>query len=107
MNNLTKRVQILRALAHPVRIQILKELQKEIKCVSDLEKALTLKQSTVSQHLSILRKLNLIDYYVSGKERCYFITDSFVLEILKLLEKKNLKPLKLPKCCPITKRRIE
>lgn len=106
MKDFKKKIEILKLIAHPVRIRLLQELKKHHFCVSDLIKILKLRQSTISQHLALLRKGELVDYYVEGKERCYFIKDPFTAELLDFLEKNNYKPLEVPKCCPITKRRL-
>jgi len=46
------RIEILKIIAHPVRIKILEELMKGVKCVSDFEEFLEISQPNVSQHLS-------------------------------------------------------
>jgi len=107
MKNSKRKLEILKILAHPVRLKILQEIKQEVRCVNDLVKALKIRQSTISQHLSLLRKSELVDYYVEGKERCYFLKDPFSAELLELLEKDQYRPLELPKCCPITKRRLK
>lgn len=99
-----RKIELLRVVAHPVRILILEELLKGVKCVSDLEKFLDIRQPNVSQHLSLLRKLDIIDYYVDGKLRCYFLRDPLIPELLTLLKKEYGADLPAPACCPITKR---
>ena len=99
-----RKVEILKVIAHPVRIMILEELTKGVKCVSDLEKFLDIRQPNVSQHLSLLRRLELIDYYMDGKLRCYFLKDPLIPDLLKLLKKDYEGDLPAPACCPITKK---
>lgn len=107
MKDFKRKIEILKIIAHPIRIRLLQELKKNIHCVSDLIKILKVRQSTISQHLALLRKGDLVDYYVEGKERCYFIKDPFVSELLDFLSRDQYKPLEVPKCCPITKKRLK
>ncbi|MEY3194082.1 MAG: hypothetical protein RIQ78_178 [Bacteroidota bacterium] len=63
-----------KALAHPARIAILKELAKRKSCVcGEIVDVLPLAQSTVSQHLKALLQAGLIKGTVSGKKSCYCI----------------------------------
>ena len=61
-----------KALAHPARIQILQILAQHDQCVcGDIVDELPLAQSTVSQHLSELKKAGLIRGEISGPRVCY------------------------------------
>jgi ArsR family transcriptional regulator len=104
MENLNNKLEVLRVISHPVRIRILEELLKDVKCVSDFEEFLDISQPNVSQHLSLMRKMGVIDYYVDGRLRCYFLVDSMVSDLLKLLRKDHSEPLRPPACCPVTKK---
>ncbi len=100
----TESVELLRAVAHPVRIMILDELTRGVKCVSDLEEFLDIKQPNVSQHLSLLRKQGLIDYYMDGRLRCYFLKNPLIPDLLGVLKKHYDGDLPAPACCPVTKK---
>jgi ArsR family transcriptional regulator len=97
-------LDLLKGIAHPVRVLILEELAKGVKCVSDLEEFLDIRQPNVSQHLSLLRKFDIIDYFMDGRLRCYFLTDPFVPDLLKLMKKEYKDDLPPPACCPVTKK---
>jgi len=75
MKNLDIRdkAEVLKLLGHPTRLLILQELAKGAKCVSDIQDLLDIEQSNLSQHLSVLRKLKIIDFYEEGALRCYYI----------------------------------
>ena len=63
-----------KALAHPVRLQILRILARRSACVcGDIVSELPLAQSTVSEHLRILKSAGLILGEVSGPRVCYCI----------------------------------
>ena len=100
------RTEVLRVIAHPVRMRILEELTKGVKCVSDLEDFLEISQPNVSQHLSLLRRYDLIDYYMDGRLRCYFLKDPLIPDLIELLKKHYEEELPAPACCPATKKGI-
>lgn len=63
-----------KALAHPARIAILKELARRQSCIcGEIVEVLPLAQSTVSQHLKALLQAGLIKGTVDGKKSCYCI----------------------------------
>ncbi len=103
MDSLLEKVEILKAIAHPARIRILEELATGVKCVSDFEDFLGINQPNVSQHLSILRSHGIIDYFVDGRLRCYFLVNPLIPEIIGAF-KKELQPLPAPACCPVSKK---
>lgn len=98
------KIEVLKVISHPVRIQILEELGKGVKCVSDLEEFFDIRQPNISQHLSLLRRHDLIDFYVDGRLRCYFLKEPFIADLLELLRKDYEEDLPAPACCPVTKR---
>lgn len=104
MRSLGKKIELLKIIAHPVRIRILDELTKGVKCVSDFEEFLEISQPNVSQHLSILRTHGVIDHYMAGRLRCYFLRDPIIPDIIELLKKDYRKELPAPACCPVTKK---
>jgi DNA-binding transcriptional ArsR family regulator len=66
--------ELAKALAHPARIAILKELAKRDMCIcGEIVEVLPLAQSTVSQHLKELLQAGLIKGTVDGVKSCYCI----------------------------------
>jgi len=104
MISLGQKVELLKVISHPVRIRILEELVKGVKCVSDFEDFLELRQPNISQHLSILRQSGIVDYYVDGRLRCYFLVDPLIPDLIELLKKDYHETLPRPVCCPVTKK---
>ena len=77
---------ICKALAHPARIQILSHLKSIDQCVcGQLVEVLPLAQSTVSQHLKILKTTGLIKGEVEGPRTCYCINHDAMDELKELL----------------------
>ncbi len=104
MLSMGQKIELLRTIAHPVRIRILEELLKGVKCVSDLEEFLEISQPNVSQHLSRLRAYGIIDFYIDGRLKCYFLVDPIIPDLLEILTKEYEGTLPAPACCPITKK---
>lgn len=76
---------MLKALAHPVRLCIVKGLlQKGICNVGYMQECLDLPQSTVSQHLQKLRHFGIVTTERNGLEVNYTIADERVKEIIKV-----------------------
>ncbi len=68
-----KRADLLKVVAHLVLIKILEDLTQGVKCVSDIEDAFDIGQPNISRHLTLLRKNNIVDYFVDGRLKCNFI----------------------------------
>jgi ArsR family transcriptional regulator len=63
-----------KAIGHPARVQILRLLARRNACMcGDIVEELPLAQSTVSQHLKVLRDSGLIRGDVDGPRVCYCI----------------------------------
>jgi DNA-binding transcriptional ArsR family regulator len=66
---------IMRALGHPVRLNILRILAKAQSecCCADVIQCLPLAQSTVSQHIKVLLDAGLIERRAQGTRNCYTV----------------------------------
>ena len=63
-----------KAIGHPARVQIVRLLVRKTACVcGDIVDELPLAQSTVSQHLKVLKDAGLIRGEVDGSRVCYCI----------------------------------
>lgn len=63
-----------KALAHPARVKILRLLIQKNACIcGDIVAELPLAQSTVSQHLKILKEVGLIRGDIDGPRVCYCV----------------------------------
>lgn len=77
---------ITKALGHPARIAILQFLIKTKSCVcGDIVDVLPLSQSTVSQHLSELKKAGLIKGDIDGPSVCYCIDQKAWVRAKKMM----------------------
>jgi ArsR family transcriptional regulator, arsenate/arsenite/antimonite-responsive transcriptional repressor len=74
-----------KALGHPARVQILRLLSRRGTCIcGEIVEELPLAQSTVSQHLKVLKDAGLVQGEIDGPRTCYCI-DPQVLRRLKAL----------------------
>lgn len=65
---------VMRALGHPVRLNILRILAGQGQgecCCTDVTQCLPLAQSTVSQHIKVLLDAGLIERHAKGTRNCY------------------------------------
>lgn len=75
---------IMRALGHPVRLNILRILatqQQSPCCCSDVTVSLPLAQSTVSQHIKVLLDAGLIERQARGTRNCYTVRHDRLAEL--------------------------
>ncbi len=61
-----------KALGHPARLEILRKLSLcDSVCCGDLVGCMVRAQSTISQHLQVLKEAGLVDCHVDGRKSCY------------------------------------
>ncbi|MDF2440198.1 MAG: ArsR family transcriptional regulator, arsenate/arsenite/antimonite-responsive transcriptional [Abditibacteriota bacterium] len=73
------------ALGHPARVAIVRLLKKRESCIcGEIVDVLPLAQSTVSQHLKVLKEAGWIQGEVDGPRTCYCLNPQ-VLERFQLL----------------------
>ena len=76
-----------KAIAHPTRVRILRMLaKKEARMCSHIVDELPLAQSTVSEHLRILRSAGLVQANENGPRVSYCIVPSALRRLKALLE---------------------
>ena len=70
-----------KALGHPARVQIVRLLMTVETCVcGDIVEKLPLAQSTVSQHLKILKDTGLVKGEIDGPRTCYALDHEALAE---------------------------
>jgi ArsR family transcriptional regulator len=76
-----------KALGHPIRVRILRILARRAECIcGDLVDELPLAQSTVSQHLKVLKDAGLIRGEIDGPRVCYCLEPGTLRRLRTLLE---------------------
>jgi DNA-binding transcriptional ArsR family regulator len=71
----------LKAMADPMRLRILHLLQGGELCVTDILAQVGKSQANVSKHLSVLRRVGLVEYRREGVNVYYHIEDATVFAI--------------------------
>ena len=86
MNKYNEISEVLKALAHPVRLCIVRGLLEKGGCnVCHMQECLGMPQSTTSQHLQKLRSAGIISGQRKGLEVTYKVCDQRVIELIKVL----------------------
>ena len=74
------------AVAHPARVRILKLLLAKKACVcGELVELMPLAQSTVSQHLKIMKEAGLVQGEVDGPKVCYCVDPDGLARLKELI----------------------
>ncbi len=82
-----KKAELLKALAHPVRLCIVHGLLENECNVSKIKNCLELPQSTVSQHLAVLKSRGIIEGRRKGTEICYRVVSKEARDLVNILLK--------------------
>lgn len=80
------KAKLYKVFSDPTRLRILERLKKGEANVSQLCNTLSLKQSTVSQHLRMLKECGAVTARKDGREIFYSIRDPRFVDILELGE---------------------
>ena len=90
--------RMLKALGNPVRLQIIEFLAAHPSCITnDIVKTTPLAQSTISQHLKVLREAGLIQGEIEGPATCYCLDPERFQWLKEMLD--QLMPSG-EACCP-------
>ena len=85
---------MLKALGNPIRFQIMQTLAERQMCMTaEIVETTPLAQSTVSQHLKVLREAGLIRGEIEGPATCYCLDPDGVRWLREQIENW------LPTCC--------
>jgi ArsR family transcriptional regulator len=92
--------EILKALGHPARLEIVQFLMKTNSCVcGDIVEVLPLAQSTVSKHLSELKKADIIKGTITGNNICYCLNEKTIQKIQNFINLVQTTCCKTTDCC--------
>jgi len=77
-----KMAEALKALGHPVRLKIVRELKSlESCCCADMCECFSQSQSTISQHLSVLKDAGIVNFEKNGNKSCFTLNHDALKEI--------------------------
>ena len=92
---LTKKSELLKIIAHPMRLCILNCLLESSCNVTALVNTMNVPQSTVSQHLAKLRTAGIITGTRNGVEVNYVVTHPDVIRIIDMLVHHDIEVLEI------------
>jgi|UniRef100_A0A7C3WV90 ArsR family transcriptional regulator len=82
---------LLKILAHPIRIKLLLLLSKEPNTVSELLKILDVRQPNLSQHLTLLKRVKILKTKRDGKSVYYHIAYPEIQDIINKVKELSEK----------------
>jgi len=82
----TKRAEVIKALAHPSRLAMIDRLEKGEACVCELQKIVNADMSTVSKHLSLMKKAGIVDDRKEGLWVYYRLKVPCIIRFLGCIE---------------------
>ena len=86
LDDLKEKSELIKGLAHPIRLCIVKGLMEEEGCnVSKMQSCIDIPQSTLSQHLAKLRNLGILEGQRNGVEVNYYVVSEDVKKIIEAL----------------------
>ena len=95
-----KLVDTFRGLGHPARLKIMQVLAQRGTCIcSDVVDELPLAQSTVSQHLKVLKDAGLVAGRIAGPSVCYGIAPGAVESLAKSMTQFTIQLTPATACC--------
>ena len=77
---------ILKPLSHPHRLEMIIGLFHNECNVTQCQERMKLPQSTISQHLRVLKDAGIIKGHRKGTEVCYKVINEFALKLIDLME---------------------
>ncbi len=80
-----KAAQILKTVAHPIRLQVVDLLEQKEMTVGEIQNALGISQSLTSQQLSLMKSRGILKSHRVGKLMFYSIDMPEVLHIVECL----------------------
>jgi ArsR family transcriptional regulator len=80
------RAEVMKAMAHPSRLMIIDDLSRGEKCVCELQELVGHDMSTVSKHLSVLKKAGIVADERRGKQVYYRLKVPCVLNFFQCIE---------------------
>jgi len=81
-----ERAKVIKAMAHPSRLMMIDELSRGERCVCHLQALVGADMSTVSKHLSVLKKAGIVEDERRGKNIYYRLRVPCVLNFFSCIE---------------------
>jgi ArsR family transcriptional regulator len=83
---LNRASEMLKTMAHPVRLAIIDLIKSAKLSNTDIQKKLSIEQPILSQHLTLMRDKGIIDFEKSGKFSYYYLKQNELMKIIDCVE---------------------
>ncbi|MDD2227931.1 MAG: metalloregulator ArsR/SmtB family transcription factor [Candidatus Cloacimonetes bacterium] len=80
---------IMKAMAHPTRLFIIRALDGQEHCVCELTEMVGIDQSTMSKHLSILKNAGIVEGRKENNQVYYRLIRPCLLDVMQCVMKKS------------------
>ncbi len=84
--HLEAKADILKGLAHPVRIAIAEMLEDREICACDIADNFSIDRTTVSKHLALMTRLDILEVHRDGQNLYYRLKMKCLLSALKCID---------------------
>ncbi len=81
-----ERAKVMKAMAHPSRLMMIDELSRGERCVCDIQVLIGHDMSTVSKHLTVLKKAGIVEDERRGKQAYYRLKVPCILNFFHCVE---------------------
>jgi len=88
--SLYNKSEIFKAIADPIRMKILYLLKNGELCACNIDSSLDRPQSTIAHHLSILKKVNLLNWRKEGKWTYYRLANPEIIELIEQITSEKI-----------------
>ena len=79
---------IMKAMAHPTRLFIIRKLGKQEHCVCELTQMVGIDQSTMSKHLAVLKSAAIVESRKENNQVYYRLIRPCLLDVMQCVLKK-------------------
>ncbi len=86
ITNFEEKAAVMKALAHPSRLKMVDALSRGEQCVCELTDLVGADMSTVSKHLTLLKRAGIVDCDKRGQQVYYRLRTPCVLNFFKCLD---------------------
>lgn len=80
------KVEVLKAMGHPIRLSVVELLEKSELSVREIEAHLDIEASTISKHLAVLKRVGIVECSREGPRWVCRVCLTGALDIARLLE---------------------
>jgi ArsR family transcriptional regulator len=82
-----RKADILKGIAHPVRLRVVEALAKREMCVCEIAELFDFDRTTISKHLSLMKSLGILDSRKDGLNVMYSLRMRCLASLLSCVEK--------------------